>query len=111
MNNYEPFIHELTKNTRYISYLTSISILVIFLLYFYPNINLIIKLPVKTIVIIVLFVSFVILFRNTNIATQNIDYIFINPNLSNLRNNILLSYLYSFFILILIYYLFATFFY
>lgn len=111
MNNYEPFIHELNKNTRYVSYLTSISILVIFLIYFYPNMNIIIKLPIKTIIIIVLFVSFVILFRHTNIAMQNIDYIFVNPNLSNVKSNILLSYLYSLSILILIYYLITTLFY
>lgn len=108
MNDFEPFIYELSKNTRYVSYFTSISILIIFLLYFYPNINIIIKLPIKTLVIAILFISFVILFRNTNIAMQNIDYVFINPNLSDIKNNLLLSYLYSFFILVLIYYLITT---
>jgi hypothetical protein len=111
MTDYEPYIHELTKNTRYVSYLTSISLLVIFLLYFYPNIHIIIKLPIKTIIIGTLFISFILLFRHTNIAMQNIDYIFINPDLLAVRNNLLLSYLYSFFILILIYYLIKTLFY
>lgn len=111
MSNFESSIYEFTKNTRYVSYLTSISILIIFLLYFYPNINIIIKIPIKLIVISILFISFIILFRHTNIAMQNIDYIFINPTLANIKNNILLSYLYSFFILVLIYYLINTFFY
>lgn len=111
MSTIETFMYELSKNTRYVSYLTSASILVIFLLYFYPNINIIIKLPIKTLVIVILFVSFVILFRHTNIAMQNIDYIFVNPDLSPLKNNLLLSYLYSFFILVLIYYVITTIFY
>jgi hypothetical protein len=106
----ESFVYDFTKNTRYVSYLTSASILIIFILYFYPNLTSFIKIPSKFISIIILISSFIILFRNTNITVQNIEHIFVDPSLSKIKNNMLLSYLYSFLILVLIYYVVSTFF-
>jgi hypothetical protein len=100
-NNIETLL-KISKNIKFISLLTVVSLSIIILTNFLPMMHWSIELIGKFIALILLMYSIKLNIMNTNDTLSNTKNIFIDPNKHDLKNIVLLSYLFSICIFILI---------
>jgi hypothetical protein len=100
-NNIEILI-KISKNIKFISLLTIASLSVIIVTNFLPMMHWSIELIGKFIALILLMYSIKLNIMNTNDTLSNTKNIFIDPGKSDLKNIVLLSYVFSICIFILI---------
>ena len=105
MNELSP-LHVFSENTRYICIIISFSLII--LIFTYASVDMIGRsklLIIKLISIVIIYYALIINYRETNKLVNSIPDIFINENLTNVRNNVLLSYILCIMILIFVVYM------
>ena len=105
MNELSP-LHVFSENTRYICIIISFSLII--LIFTYASVDMIGRskiLIIKLISIVIIYYALIINYRETNKFLNSITDIFINENITNLRNNVLLSYILCIMILIFVVYM------
>ena len=95
-------IYNFTDNTKNVSFLTIVGLLLLIIVFFIPLLNKLLIFIGKIAALFLLGTALYLNLKGTNYATKNIKNLFIDPSLSSARNNMLVSYLLSFSLLALI---------
>lgn len=103
-------LHDFSERTKKSSILISITLLLTIFITFFTDSSPILSGLGKLIVIILLLVIFVTSVKNTNLIAEKVDNLFLDPSVSSIRNNVILSYIFSLATLVLIYYIIKSFF-
>lgn len=103
-------LHDFSERTKKLSILISISLLLTIIITFFMASSIIAGLG-KLIVIVLLLVIFVTSLKNTNLIAEKVDNLFLDPSVASIRNNVILSYMFSLATLVLVYYIIKSFFY
>ena len=95
-------MYEFSDKFKNVSLLTGISILIIIIVFFLPIINSLLIFIGKIIALSLLLYAFLLNLKTTNKAMSNISNLFVDPSKSNVRDIMILSYVFSISIIILI---------
>jgi hypothetical protein len=109
MPNSNTVIYNFTSNTKNVSFLTIVGLLLLIIVFFIPLLNKLLIFIGKIAALFLLGTALYLNLKNTNYATKNIKNLFVNPSLSGARNNMLISYLLSFSLLALIFVVITSF--
>lgn len=106
INNNSPHstLIQFSENTKQVSFLTAISLFIILFIYFIPLNSLLIQVIGRLIVVVLLLIAFVMNIKSSNYILNNVPNLYTNPNVSNIRNNVLLSYVFAMSLGVLIFY-------
>lgn len=108
-NNSHNTLIQFSENTKQVSFLTAISLFIILFIYFMPFNNFFIQIICRLIVIILLIFAFIINIKSSNYILKNVPNLYTNPKVSDIRNNVLLSYIFTMSLGMLIFYTLTTF--
>jgi hypothetical protein len=103
-------IYDFSDNIRRVSLITGISIIVIIIVFFIPIINSVFIIIGKIIALALLSYAFILNLNTTNKTMSNISNIFVDPSKSNVRDIMILSYVFSISIFVLIGFIIHSFF-
>lgn len=102
MDNNIEIIHKISENIKFVSILTIVTLCIIIVTNFLPMMHWSIDVIGKFIALIILMYSIKLNVINSNNALNYSNNIFTDPNKKDLRNMILLSYVFSIFLFILL---------
>ncbi len=102
-------IYNYSNNTKNVAIIIGISLFLILVFGFYPFLNRFVKGFGNFTIIILLGIAFALNFKNTHVATNSLDNLFTDPSLHSIRNNMLVSYAFTFMIFILILFMIHSF--
>jgi predicted ABC-type exoprotein transport system permease subunit len=102
MVNHKNIIYNFSSNTKNVSFLTIAALLLLIIVFFIPLLNSFFILIGKISALFLLGFALFLNLKSTNYATKNLKNLFVDPSMSNIRNNMLLNYLLSFSLLALI---------
>jgi predicted ABC-type exoprotein transport system permease subunit len=102
MVNHKNIIYNFSSNTKNVSFLTIVALLLLIIVFFIPLLNSLLIFIGKIAALFLLGFALFLNLKNTNYATKNLKNLFVDPSMSNIRNNMLLNYLLSFSLLALI---------
>lgn len=95
-------MHDFSDNIKQVSFMTGLSILIIIVIFFIPIINSFLVFIGKLIVLVLLSYAFLLNLKTTNKTMTNFSNLFVDPSKSNVRDIMVLSYIFSITIIILI---------
>jgi len=95
------YIYEFSDNIKRVSLITGLSIIIIIIVFFLPIINSIIVMLGKIAALTLLSYAFFINVTTTNKIMTNFTNLFVDPSKSNVRDIMILSYIFSFSIMVL----------
>ena len=102
MVNHKNIIYNFSSNTKNVSFLTIAALLLLIIVFFIPLLNSFFIFIGKISALFLLGFALFLNLKSTNYATKNLKNLFVDPSMSNIRNNMLLNYLLSFSLLALI---------
>jgi hypothetical protein len=108
-NNTRDTIIKFSENTKQVSFLTSISLFLILMIYFLPFSNLFIQIICRLIIVILLIIAFIINIKSSSYILKTVPNLYTNPKVSDIRNSLLLSYVFTMSLGVLIFYTLTSF--
>ena len=102
MVNHKDIIYNFYSNTKNVSFLTIVALLLLIIVFFIPLLNSFLIFIGKIAALFLLGFALFLNLKSTNYATKNLKNLFVDQSMSNIRNNMLLNYLLSFSLLALI---------
>ena len=96
MNNHKELIYNFSDNTKNVSFLTIMGLLLLIIVFFIPLLNRIFIFLGKIIALFLLGTALYLNLKGTNYTTKNLKNLFVDPSMSSIRNNMLFSYLLTF---------------
>lgn len=95
-------LYDFSDNIKKVSVIAGISIIIIIIVFFLPIINSFFRFIGKTIAIVLLSYAFLLNLNTTNKVMTGISNIFVDPSKTNIRDIMVLSYVFSISMIILI---------
>lgn len=102
MDNNIQIIHKISENIKFVSILTIVTLTIIIVTNFLPMMHWSIDVIGKFVALIILMYSIKLNIVNSNNTLNYSNNIFTDPNKKDLRNMVLLSYLFTIFLFILL---------
>lgn len=102
MPNQTYTIYNFSSNTKNVSFLTILSLILLIIVFFIPLLNALLIFIGKIVALFLLGSALYLNLKSTNYATKNLKNLFVDPTMHKVRNNMIASYLLSFSLLILI---------
>ena len=102
MANRNSTIYYFSNNTKNVSYLTIVALLLLIIVFFIPLLNRILIFIGKITALFLLGSAFYLNLKSTNATSNNLKNLFIDPSMTQIRNNVVASYLLSVSLLVLI---------
>jgi hypothetical protein len=102
-------LYNFSEGTKQISMLITIS-LMLTMAVFFTRASPFLSVLGKIFIILLLLATFIISFKNTTLIAESVNNLFLDPSVSLIRNNVLLSYTFSLATLVLLGYVIKSFF-
>jgi hypothetical protein len=103
MVNHKNIFYNFSSNTKNVSFLTIAALLLLIIVFFIPLLNSFLIFIGKIAALFLLGFALFLNLKSSNYATKNLKNLFVDPSMTNIRNNMLLNYLLSFSLLALIF--------
>lgn len=108
-NNSRSILIQFSENTKQVSFLTAFSLFIIIILYFFPFQSILLQVIGRFIVAFLLLSAFVINIKSSNFILNSVPNLYTNPKMTDIRNSVLLSYVFTMSIGLLLFYTFTSF--